>query len=143
MLVAPSVDNVLGWISTRVVHGVNWASTSVLEEWRFGDAGGDAAGDGRVEAHPALATLHQHSGRCVCVVDEVKLIHVMLKRPKEGLSPLNIEGAKFKHSRSEESGRASLLTCAGSLRDAERFLSRKQPWACGVYPEVGVRRCAK
>ena len=72
------------------------------------------------------------------MVDEAKLMHVLLKQPKEGLSALNIEGAKFKHSRSEESGRASLLTCAGSLRDAERCLSRKQPYTCDVYPEVEV-----
>ena len=84
-----------------------------------------------------------HSGRCVCVVDEAKVMHVLLKRPEEGsiISALNIEGAKFKHSQSEESGHATLLTCAGSLRDAERCLSRKRPYARDVYPEVW--RCVK
>ena len=89
-----------------------------------------------------LTALHHghHPGRCVCVVDEAQLIHVLLKRPKEGLSALklNIEGAKLKHSRSEESGRAALLTCAASLRDAERCLSRNQQYmcVCDVYPHM-------
>ena len=56
-----------------------------------------------------------------CVVDEAKLTGVMLKRPEGGLSALNIEGAEFKHSRSEESDRASLLTCAGRVYAMQRF----------------------